>query len=484
MEMKVRLSIFSKILLWFFLNMVLLAFISVIFFQIQFHVPPDSLLGGSTPQKAGSLHRLLRHELASTPKYQWNELLDRYGQEFKVDLLLLSPSGLKLAGRDIPIPEKVREKSQSLKQFHFGKHHGRPAGLGRKSGNHRRLSRFFRLRTTNPTRYWLGMPIPLMNHQDNHIEPAILLAVTDSRLGSGLLYPDLLPLVGVALFIMLLSGLWWLPMVNHLTRPIKSMTKATEEIAKGRFDIRVDERRGDEIGRLGRSINTMSERLDGFIQGRKRFLGDVAHELCSPLARLKMGLGVLEHKIDPQQLDYLTDAAEEAENISELVNEILSFSRAEMTPDKINISEIDLQAIVNKVLEREKIKNSEIKIRIDNDLTVRANPELLARALANLLRNGLRYGGNCGPVEISAQKRNNMAQIRIADCGPGVPEKYLGRIFDPFFRLEPDRSRDSGGAGLGLAIVKTCIEACQGKVEAGNREAGGFVVDIELAAGS
>jgi two-component system sensor histidine kinase CpxA len=481
--MKIRLSIFSKILLWFFLNMVLLAFISIIFFQIQFHVPPDSLLAGSTPQKAGSLHRLLRHELASTPKHQWNKLLDRYGQEFKVDLLLLSPSGLKLTSRDIPVPKKVREKIQSLKQFHFGKHHGRPAGLGQKSGNHRGVSRFFRLRTQNPTRYWLGMPIPLITRQDNTIKPAILLAVTDSRLGSGLLYPDLLPLVGIALGIMALSGLWWLPMVNHLTRPIKSMTRATEEIARGHFDIRVNERRKDEIGRLGHSINTMSERLDDFIQGRKRFLGDVAHELCSPLARLKMGLGVLEHKIDPQQHAYLTDVAEEAENISELVNEILSFSKAEMTPDNINIGKVDLQTIVNKVLEREKINNTKLTMRIDDNFTVRGNSELLARALANLLRNSLRYGGDCGPVEISAQKRNNMALIKIADCGPGVPEKYLDRIFDPFFRLEPDRSRNSGGAGLGLAIVKTCIEACQGKVKAGNREAGGFVVVIELASG-
>ena len=482
--MRLRLSIFSKILLWFFLNMALLAFVFVIFFQIQFHVPPDSMLAGSTPRKAGSLHRLLRYELASTPRSQWNELLDRYGREFTVDLLLFSPSGLKLAGRDIPLPEKVGDKIKSWKRFHFGKHHGKPEGLGRKNGNHHALSRFFRLRTHDPARYWLGMPIPLLDHQANRIEPAVLLAVTDSWLGSGLLVPDLLPLVGIALVIMALSGLWWLPMVNHLTRPLKSMTRATEEIARGRFDIKMDERRGDEIGRLGRSINMMSERLDGFIQGRKRFLGDVAHELCSPLARLKMGLGVLENKIDQQQLVYLTDAAEEAENISELVNEILSFSRAEMTPDKINIGETNLQAIVAKVLKREKFRNNDIKIRIDNDLTVRANPELLARALANILRNGIRYGGDCGPLEISARQRNDTALIKIADCGPGVPEKYLDLIFDPFFRLESDRSRDSGGAGLGLAIVKTCIEACRGKVMAENRKKGGFVVIIKLAAAS
>lgn len=111
---------------------------------------------------------------------------------------------------------------------------------------------------------------------------------------------------------------------------------------------------------------------------------------------------------------------------------------------------------------------------------VRANPELLLRALVNLLRNALRYGGENGTIAIRARRENERALIEIADQGPGLPPALLEKVFEPFFRLEDDRNRAGGGSGLGLAIVKTCVEACQGRVSARNRQPTGLVVSIEL----
>ena len=138
--------------------------------------------------------------------------------------------------------------------------------------------------------------------------------------------------------------------------------------------------------------------------------------------------------------------------------------------------------IVNRALVREKWVGNRFKLCIETDLMVKANAELLLRALANLLRNGLRHGGSDAKIEISSTRQGLVAVLEVLDHGPGVPEAELERVFEPFYRLEPDRNRRSGGSGLGLAIVKTCIEACQGKVRARNLTPSGLSVTIELPA--
>ena len=109
-----------------------------------------------------------------------------------------------------------------------------------------------------------------------------------------------------------------------------------------------------------------------------------------------------------------------------------------------------------------------------------AQPDLLFRALANVVRNAVRYAGQAGPITVSALRQDDAVVVTIADQGPGVPEASLQQIFDPFFRAESSRSRDTGGVGLGLAIVKTCVEACQGNVTARNRDPRGLEIRIVL----
>jgi len=117
------------------------------------------------------------------------------------------------------------------------------------------------------------------------------------------------------------------------------------------------------------------------------------------------------------------------------------------------------------------------------DIRVKAAPELLTRAVANLIRNAAKYAGNADPVYISAEKQKDKIALIVRDAGPGVPETMLDQLFEPFFRPEASRNRDSGGVGLGLAIVKTCIETCQGTVCACNGEPNGFTVTVTLKTG-
>ncbi len=480
-----RRSIFVKLLSWFFLNLIFLGLILTLFFQIQFYVSPDSFLRLHAEKETASLRHLIRHELSQLPKAQWDELLSRYGEAFSVELSLFTPSGRRLAGTigDLP-PEVLSEmKVRARRGGRFERGSWREGRRGRPnfSGHEPPERRIFRARSLNPTRYWLGVPVPILNPGGSGFVPAILLAATDSLFASAL-YPNPMPWLVGALLIVLFSLLWWWPMVRHITRPLREMNRATEEIAQGDLKVQLDEKRIDEIGCLGRSINHMAQRLDGFITGQKRFLSDVAHELCSPLARLRMGLAVLEKGLDSGQQAGFDDVEEEAEKIAELVDEVLSFSRAELRPEAVDLAVVSVADIINRALEREKWDRNRFKLSFETDLQVQANSELLLRALVNLLRNAIRHGDSDAVIEISAARREADVVLEIRDYGSGVPEDELERIFEPFYRLESDRNRKSGGSGLGLAIVKTCIEACQGKVRARNLAPSGLCVTIELPA--
>jgi two-component system sensor histidine kinase CpxA len=280
----------------------------------------------------------------------------------------------------------------------------------------------------------------------------------------------------------LLSVLFWLPLIRGITRSIKQLTEATGRIAEGHFDVRVDEHRRDELGRLGAEINSMAARLDGFVTGQKRFLGDVAHELCSPLARMQMALGILEQNAKDAPQDYTKDVREEVQEMSNLVNELLSFSKASLHNKSLQLLRVPLAELARRVAAREGGGGERVQVRIADELAALAEPDLLARALANLVRNALRYAGDGGPILITAEAADPGVAISVSDSGPGVPEEALQQIFDPFYRLEASRSRETGGVGLGLAIVKTCVEACQGSVTAANRQPSGLQVTLRLKA--
>jgi two-component system sensor histidine kinase CpxA len=278
------------------------------------------------------------------------------------------------------------------------------------------------------------------------------------------------------------------------------MTGAAEAIAQGSFETHVDTPRSDELGHLGSALNYMSGRLREFFTGQKRFLGDIAHELCSPLARMEMALGILEQRADEKQRDYVTDVREELRHMSELVNELLSFSKAGVGGRNVQLKPVPLAELTGRVVARETKERGGVIVDVPGSLVVLGEPDLLGRALGNVIRNALRYasptsaesdqysyrptmhsdGRPGGPITVSARDRGERVVISVTDCGPGVPEEALHRLFDPFFRPESARSRETGGAGLGLAIVKSCVEACGGSVAVRNVKPSGLQVEFEL----
>jgi two-component system, OmpR family, sensor histidine kinase CpxA len=483
--MRLRFPLLAKILAWFFLNLVVLGVVFYFVFNVQLRLGLDSLLAGRAGERIRAVSEVIVSELKGKPTSDWGGVLKNFERAYKVQFYLFRNDGTQAAGETIELPKDVAEK---ITERHGGAGLGRGPPPGRGLGRRLEVAAStpqptFVLHSGKPAHYWVGVRLPLTDESQSRPCPIILLFASQSLRAGGLFF-DVTPWVVVGFGALIFSVLFWIPLVRSVTRSISQMTHATAQIAEGRFETRVNETRGDELGRLGQAINRMAGRLAGFVTGQKRFLGDTAHELCSPIARMQVALGILEERADEKQKAYVADVREEVEHISNLVNELLTFSKAGLQKKEAKLLPVNIAAIARRVIGREAQGEGQVQTQIDERLAVLAEPELLSRALANLIRNAVRYAGSAGPIKVAAEAKDGRVTITVTDQGPGVPEPSLQQIFDPFFRGEPSRSRETGGIGLGLAIVKTCVEACQGTVTARNCAPLGLQVEMVFSAAS
>lgn len=500
-------SLFTKILLCFLVNLALVVALLLGFFVFQARVDLHSLIGRQTSDRLRIAATVIAHELGKTTVAQWPDILTRHKEIYQVDFALVTPDGAVFASEDLSVPDQVitriaasRQKnpdtvsSRSFPRYEMSDtrpdksrkeiSENSPEYQYSRRGPHERSARHgsetrLMMQTKNPTRYWTGIWIPVSSTSGGKTPPAMLLAGSDSMTGNGFFFEPT-PWVIAAAAVILISALLWIPLVRHITKPLGRMTRAAEDIARGKFDVEISENRRDEIGFLSGSINHMTSRLRGFVEGQKRFLRDVAHELGSPIARIQFGLGILEQHVGEENSARLADVTEDVDQMANLVNELLSFSMAEMNPENIKPVPVEILPIVERVARREGMVAEKIIIDIAPGIMVMAHPALLSRAIANLVRNAVKYGGQAGPIHIASRKEKTAVSIEVRDSGPGVPEGVMDDIFKPFFRPEASRDRDSGGVGLGLSIVKTCMDACGGSVSARNLSPKGFSVTLSL----
>ena len=183
------------------------------------------------------------------------------------------------------------------------------------------------LRAGTPARYWVGIHIGLTDTSPPDPRPVTLLIMSDRITGGGLFF-DPLPWLALGGAALVLSALVWLPIVGGITRAIRRVNTAARSIAEGRFDVRVPEKRRDELGELGSSVNAMAAQLGDLDAHQRRLTADVAHELCSPIARMQRALGIVEQRAVPEQASYLEKLDRELQHLARLVEEVLFFSKA------------------------------------------------------------------------------------------------------------------------------------------------------------
>ena len=483
--MKARLPLFTKVLFLAFLNLCLLALVMAFIVRVQFRMDARSFLLAPAQDRIIALAHTLALELNETPPSGWGTVLERYSKTHGAGFYLFDERGDQLAGPELQLPREVMERMPRREGRDAPPPRDRPPDPERKKGPPERArdgrppASPFLLATSNPTRYWAGIRFPVRQDPREDPKPGTLILMSSSMFG-GEVFFDFKPWLTVVLAMVLVSVAVWLPFIRGMTRSISRMTRATGQIAEGRFEVHVADQRRDEIGQLSEAIDRMASRLSGFVNGQKRFLSGIAHELCTPIATIQFGLGNLERRVEEDQRDAVADIQEEVQHMSALVNELLSFSRAGMKAIDAKLAKVNVAATVARVLEREASPESSIAVAVDEKLNVLADSEYLFRALSNVVRNAIRYAGHAGTIRISARTIESLISITVADSGPGVPEHALEEIFAPFYRLDPSRSRETGGLGLGLAIVKSCVESCGGSVHCRNLQPSGLEVEIRL----
>ena len=303
--------------------------------------------------------------------------------------------------------------------------------------------------------------------------------------------PRGMPIPGLIIGV-ITSGLVCYLLAWYLTKPIIRLRAATRQLAAGDLTARSGSpagKRRDEVAGLVRDFDAMAERLEILVKAQSRLLNDISHELRSPLARLNVALGLARQRAGVESADMLDRIELEASRLNELIGRILTLARLEDGEQRVPQTPVPLSELVASVAEDAEFEAQERHCHVHTtiptgDWGVRGNDSLLHSAVENVVRNAIRYTqeGTSVEIELTSEKRSGVAEavLRVSDSGPGVPEDALGKLFQPFYRLDDARGRLTGGVGLGLAITERAVRFHGGKVSASNRAEGGLVVEIRL----
>jgi two-component system sensor histidine kinase CpxA len=291
----------------------------------------------------------------------------------------------------------------------------------------------------------------------------------------------------------IVAGIFSYLLARSLTKPILKLRKATRQFAGGALATRVGsilETRKDEIADLGWDFDTMAERIEALVGAQQRLLRDISHELRSPLARLNVALELARRRSGGDPGNALDRIERESERLNELITELLTLTLLESGTEKIEKSPIDIERLVESVVEDSNFeardRNRLVEIVSSRKIMVNGSEEMLRRAVENVVRNAIRYTDEATAVEVSLDTRvmdgQLSAVIRMRDHGPGVPEESLSQVFKPFYRVEDDRGRLTGGTGIGLAITERSVQLHGGTITVANASGGGLMVEMVLPA--
>ena len=300
-----------------------------------------------------------------------------------------------------------------------------------------------------------------------------------------------IPMPGLIMMV-ISSGLVCYLLAWYMTKPVASLRAATQRLAAGDLTARAGDprsKRRDEIAGLVRDFDTMAARLETLVKAQSRLLNDISHELRSPLARLNVALGLARQRSQPESTAMLERIELEAGRLNELIGRLLTLARMEDGEQRVSSMPVLLDEVALSVAEDAEFEAQARHCHVHSEIPagswgVRGDESLLHSAIENVVRNAIRYTREGTTVEIHLEKRERggreEAVVRVTDCGDGVPPDALEKLFQPFYRLDDARGRQTGGGGLGLAITERAVRFHNGRVVATNRAEGGLMVEIYL----
>lgn len=257
--------------------------------------------------------------------------------------------------------------------------------------------------------------------------------------------------------------------VRRVTAPLAAVSLAAERLGNDLNASPMPETGTIETRQASRAFNAMQARLRGLIENRTRMLAAISHDMRTPLTLLRLRAENVEN---PQERDKMLATIAEMDS---MIGETLRFARDEATTEIRRPT--DIAALVQSIIDDMADAGMPVKMQTAGPIVYDCQPDVLKRAIRNLLDNAVKYGKS---ANVTIQTTSKTIEIIIDDEGPGVPEHELSRVLDPFYRLEESRSRDTGGVGLGLAIAQSIVQAHRGAIILSNRPTGGLRAQITL----
>ena len=312
---------------------------------------------------------------------------------------------------------------------------------------------------------------------------AVAVAIAFAMVHAGYGYKSLMRLSLHDLLLFSVAGAVFCYLISrNLTKPLDRLGEAAAQIAKGRLDTRVDPAlvtRHDEISALAKNFDHMAERIEALVTSQRRMLGDVSHELRSPLSRLIVALSLAKKGPPEEAAENLERIGIEAHKLDTLIGQLLTLTRIDSGVAHDSRGRFDLATLAQEVGSdahfEARARNRAVVVNAAVSCTLNGFEELLRSAVENIVRNAIRHTAEGTSVEISLTATRSRALLSVRDHGAGIPEPMLSKVFQPFVRIE-----NTEGAGLGLAIAERAVNVHAGTIRAANATDGGLVVTIEL----
>jgi signal transduction histidine kinase len=263
--------------------------------------------------------------------------------------------------------------------------------------------------------------------------------------------------------------LWW---IRPFYRDLTLLRRAAADFGKADFSTRVQLSAKSSILPVAQSFNAMAERIEYLVEAHKELTHAVSHELRTPLARFRFSLEILARNSDEEKKQYyLENMKADVAELETLIDELLSYARLSEENLLTNELELDLRSWMQELLAAYADQSIAVNCSYGASspgraLRARFDPDLMARAVHNIIRNGLRYARHS--INLHVHVGDERVEIRICDDGPGIPDAMQERIFEPFARLETSRDKSSGGYGLGLAIAARILQRHRGSIHVEN----------------
>ena len=299
------------------------------------------------------------------------------------------------------------------------------------------------------------------------------------------LYLALLVAGGIALVFSVVLGLFF---ASGIGQPIEKITKAASAIKEGDLSARTGLHGDDELAQLGESFDEMADAIERDRDLERQLIGDVAHELRTPLMAIQATVEAIQDGVFPADEEHMGTISSETRRLGRLVEALLHLNRLENGTTEIKQEPVDVSELVNSLaLTNEALVESAgiaLVSDVDPEIRIIGDHDLVLQAVANLLSNAVRYTPEGGTITIRAKRVNGYASISVSDTGIGLAEEDLNRVFSRFWRADSARTSVNGGLGIGLALVKEVVDQHRGNVgvESTLGEGSTFTVNIPLSA--